>query len=160
MFAFASIADASSQTLTGGSTTSQVESLAQKSVTVTATVLFPDGVSGSKCVDSIFDWAITNGDHYDVRLVRVCQNVSYSWNAWTNDWSTRSPTGVNKAGGCKVTGVNIYSLAGNRSGCVNSASNSVETADTCGGTAAACRLRSGGSAFSVCMTTPTNALTC
>ena len=149
------------QTLAGGSNTRQIYDYDVWSgpLDMRTVTLYPDGVPGSKCVESIFDWQVGWGlaGHYDSRIVRVCDNVSTSQNSWSDAFlppghlyrGYNFPTNVQKAGGCKVTGANIYSLGGNRSGCVSSVG-AASTAGKCGEGYAACLLRSGGAIYPVC----------
>ena len=150
--------------VTGGATTKQTVDInyANWAPTVlanfTPTSCCSNSYSSINCYDSIFDPHFKAvGQHLDARILRVC---SYMWAQETVSPAPPcagiEPTcyvdGFNKYGGCQVLGVNIYSLAGSRSGCVGF---SPSLAALCGDGAAGCVLKKGGATYFVCMQNPT-----
>lgn len=99
------------------------------------------GTSGDgKCVDSIFDWQTSAGQHYDARVVRVCEDIVLR--AWNFTENPAAPlVGEQKARGCLVTGTAANGTAGSRSGCETYVGTNV---GSCGSYAMSCVVRLNG----------------
>lgn len=101
-----------------------------------AAALGASDYSSGKCVDSMFDWA--TGPHHDGRVVRTCTSTTLGTTNWTNGSITFS--GVGRAGGCIVTGVNTTTgTGGTRSGCEMAVG--AGTVANCGSSSAECWVR-------------------
>ena len=96
------------------------------------------GTSGDgKCVDSIFDWQTSAGQHYDARVVRVCEDtVLRTWNFTENPAAPL--VGEQKVRGCLVTGTAANGTGGSRSGCETYVGSNV---GSCGSFAVSCVVR-------------------
>lgn len=92
------------------------------------------------CVDSIFDWQTSAGQHYDARVVRVCEDTVLR--SWTFTEDPAAPlVGEQKARGCLVTGTAANGTGGSRSGCEAYVGTNV---GSCGSYAVSCVVRLNG----------------
>lgn len=97
---------------------------------------------------------MNSNNHFDVRIVRRCDQGTTAYSNWNNGGSLGgNVTNSNKRGGCNVTGYNIYSLGGTRSSCNNQGT--IGSMALCGEGSGQCLLRSGGVAYQVCWYNPT-----
>ena len=111
-------------------------------------------ISPSQCVDGFFDWHLNNTGHFDVKIVRRCDQGTTAYSNWNNGGNLGgNVTDSNKRGGCNIIGQNIYSLGGSRVNCESTGSIPSNMA-YCGEGWGQCLLRSGGVAYQVCWTNP------
>lgn len=126
----------------GTSVTRQIWDANAKTASLRVTPSAADaGTAGDgKCVDSIFDWQTSAGQHYDARVVRVCEDTALR--AWNFTENPAAPlAGEQKARGCLVTGTAANGTGGSRSGCETYVGTNV---GSCGSYAVSCVVRLNG----------------
>ncbi|MGL5808990.1 MAG: hypothetical protein ACRCYQ_03495, partial [Nocardioides sp.] len=120
----------------GNSATSQTWSVSARTVTLTVTPSARDVGTDTdgRCVDSAFDWRVSDGGHYDARIVRVCDGSGLK--SWTfTERGTAPLTGEGRARGCLVTGTAADGTGGKVTGCSVTVGTGVPT---CGSYAVSC----------------------